>query len=229
MFVLSKPSFLLRRMLGWFVSEDRVSPERSFRFLCRQIAYEFGDSPRNCVIAMSPASTRADAVNHALMLAATLENEVGASVLLVDGSFQTRDSLTAFFGARRDPGFAELCADPKQDITPLLKSTSRDRIKFLPRGKVSAVLKSGQAEEVFDALRETFDYVLINQEPTTSDARNLEVLPQANLVLLLVEEGKTRSVELDEQEHAMNNVGIADIRVVVVLPEMIAMHKSGLR
>ncbi|NDW52447.1 CpsD/CapB family tyrosine-protein kinase [Aliiroseovarius sp. PrR006] len=216
-------------MLGWFVSEDRVSADRSFRILCRQVAHEFGDSPRNCVIAMSPASTRADAVNHALMLAATLESEVGASVLLVDGSFQARDSLTAFFGARRDPGFAELCADPKQDIKPLLKPTSRDGIKFLPRGKVSVALKKGLAKEVFDALRETFDYVLINQEPTTSDARNLEVLTQADLVLLWVEEGKTRTVELDEQEHAMNNVGVADIRVVVVLPERVAMHKSELR
>ena len=224
--MLSKPTFLLRRMLGWFVREDKVSPERSFRFLCRQIAHEFESVDRNCVIAVTPASTEGESSSHALMLAATLDDEIGGKVLLVDGAFSKRRSLSAAFDAKQDAGFAELCKGLEEEATGLFKPTNRKNVHFLPAGKTKTVLKKGRARQVIDSLRNSFDYIVVSQEATTTDARNLEILRQVDLLLLLVEEGKTRSFELDEQEDAMKNIGITDIRIVLVLPEKMAVHRS---
>jgi len=203
-------------------SRAPVSPAAlSYRFLARQIANDMprGESGRTILLSSAvPASASNEAM---LMFSHAVADELGARVLLVDGTFGSEGVGHAldYDGA---PGLMDLIADSGQDVFGMIQATSRHNIALLPAGRPRIgrpqPIAADRIAELYRQLCGRFDYVVVQQGSIIADTRYLVCAARADLVLMLVEEGVTPVDELDRSLDVFRGHQISGPRLVLCEP-----------
>lgn len=105
-----------------------------------------------------------------LNLAGALAQSPTARVIVVGADFH-RPMLSEYFGLPqlRSPGFADLVADRAQQTEHVIRRLDSLNLSVLPAGAARMspyeVLASPRVEELLQALRQQFDYVLVDAPP----------------------------------------------------------------
>ena len=202
------------KVYGLFAPKYPAS--RSYRHLARRID---ADLPRNdggvSILFTSPDSMKLTGETM-LMFAYFMQDELGASVLLVDASLRS-DGLGSELNCADKHGFMDLIEDDGYQIDKLIQPTRHANVSVLPGGKpeedgIGIVnLKPEKIRKFIDAACQRFDFVLIHQGSVLADTRYILVAEQVNFVLLLADEGHTFIDDLDTcikkfKDHQINNI-----------------------
>ena len=154
-----------------------------------------GHRPRIFVVASpNPAEGKTTvASNLAIALA-----EINQKVLLIDADMR-RPRLHKLYGLKNDNGFGDLLKD-KQPFQPAklmaaIRETWISGLHVLPSGphaaNTSTLLYSARLPEVIDAVRHSFDAVVIDSPPMLHIADSRLLARHADSVLLILRAGKT--------------------------------------
>jgi succinoglycan biosynthesis transport protein ExoP len=163
-----------------------------------------GDARRSKVIAFTSAlpgegkSTIAGAL-------AQLIAQVGGTVILVDCDLRN-PTLSRTLTPKASSGFVEVVSGTKSLEASIWKDPATKMV-FLPAGKDShlaytaEILASGAAKNLFDRLRETFNYVIVDLSPLAPvvDARATTQLVDAYVMVV-----KWGSTKIDVVQHGLN-------------------------
>lgn len=160
---------------------------RTLRTELRELLPENGG-----VILLSSAGNSVDSVGLAKALAESF-TETGEKVLLVDGDLR-EGNLSKQMGASGASGIFELLSHHlDQEGVPCSKE--ENGAVLLPSGAarehLAAMLTEENMKELFVALREKFDYVIISTPDITADSDAVLLSAVADGALLAIQAGKT--------------------------------------
>ncbi len=213
---------LQERLALWLGPKDPGSESsRSYRYLARQIEADLpATSGGRLMLLSSPAaiSTTSEAL---LMFSHFMRDELGCRILLIDGTFR-EGGVGAVLGFDGAPGFLDLVYGRAHRPADVIIPTQRQGISVLPAGRVPLdqlqPIQTDRISEIFDAVRASFDYVILQQASIYEDTRYLLFAGKADLVLLLVEEGVTLVEDLDRSMEVFRGHQIPNVRLVLSAP-----------
>jgi Mrp family chromosome partitioning ATPase len=213
---------LAARLGGMRRSRAPDSPAAlSYRFLARQIANDLPSVDAGRTILLSSAVPAAASNEAMLMFSHAVADELGARVLLVDGTFGT-EGIGHALGHDGAAGLMDLVYDSGHDPFDTIQETPRHNIALLPAGRprIGRPLQigAGRIAEVYRQLCGRFDYVVVQQGSIIADTRYLVCAARADLVLMLVEEGVTPVDELDRSLDVFRGHQITNLRLVLCEP-----------
>ena len=148
-------------------------------------------------------------------LAMSLAMERDISVLLIDGDLIAR-SLSRMMGLNTEAGLVDAILDPELDVEKLCLPTNADHLRLLPAGKsyqhVMELMNSDRMREILKQLSfsKNKQIVLFDAPPLLSTTLAITLTGLVDLVLVVVEEGKTlqNAVRKALSLVANDNVGI---------------------
>jgi MinD-like ATPase involved in chromosome partitioning or flagellar assembly len=154
------------------------------------------------------------------MLAFCLQSELETKVLIVDARLKLPfEGVTGRLGFQNAPGFADVLRVGFKGSNGLIRATPIANVSFLPAGLTwqgsPAVIDRPRLSELFDALRNEFDFVLVQLGSVLADTRTLITAEEANTVFIVAEENRTYLKSLDECFRVLVNHGVRDVRTVV--------------
>jgi Mrp family chromosome partitioning ATPase len=193
----------------------------SYRYLARQIDIDLPRTGGGRTILLS-SSVPPTASNEAmLMFSHALAEELGARVLLVDGTFGP-EGVGSALGHDGATGLMDLAYDSLHDPFDAVQATSRHNISLLPAGRRRSgwpmPIATDRVAGLYEQLCHRYDYVLVQQGSIIADTRYLVAAAKADLILVLVEEGVTPVDELDRCLDVFRSHQISSIRLVLCEP-----------
>lgn len=163
----------------------------AFRDLRLNLDYAYGDAGPVVVTVSSPGKGEGKSLL-AANLAATYA-EIGKTTLLLDGDTR-RGNVHELLGTRRKPGLVDLLAG-KTDSSKLVQRTSYENLHFLGSGtrmqNSPELLASSRLSELFGALRERYDVVLVDSPPLGAGSDALVLSALTGHLLLVLRSGDT--------------------------------------
>jgi Mrp family chromosome partitioning ATPase len=191
---------------------------RSYRYLVRRIAAARADGQPARTILLS-AMCDVDAANEvSLLLSATLQDELGGRLLIIDATLRN-DGIGASLGIDRKPGLSEARAQDPWRALEMLHLLSRKGVFALGAGLDPAAAQADEMIGILPFLAERFDHILIQQRAITADTRNLALAAHADRILVLAKEGSTRMAGLAAARDAFRCSGIGDVGLILTVPD----------
>ena len=145
----------------------------------------------------------------------------GHKVLLIDGDLRI-PSIAKKMGVNSTPGLTDLLIGSSADIASW-KSDVHKNWYVLPSGEIppnpSELLGSKRMENVLNALREHFDYIVIDLPPVNVVSDAMSVSGFLTGAIIVVREGFTSKRDLDR---CMRQISLSDINVLGYV-----MNESG--
>ena len=172
------------------------------------------DAPR--VIMVTSAGDREGKTTVAAHLAASLARS-GRRTLLVDGDLRA-PSAHAVFNASGEPG---LCEVLRSEVTleAAIQPTQVDGLMLVAAGQCDyqaiAALSHALLGEVFQKVREQFDFVVIDAAPVLSYADTLLIGSHVDAAVLSVRRDVSQLTKVYEARERMESVGIRVLGAVV--------------
>jgi Mrp family chromosome partitioning ATPase len=189
--------------------------------MSRLIEREFGHAKGSgvCLAFSSPDSDKVTA-NAILMLAYSLQSELGSKVLILDARLKNQaEGVTGRLGLLNAPGFAEVMRAGYAGNQPVLRHTRVPNVDVLPAGSARSGMAMSMNPQGFrrllEAAKARYDHVLVQVGSVLNDTRNLTAAAAVGSVFLFVEENKTLMKALDDSRKLLLSNGVTDVRVVV--------------
>jgi len=160
---------------------------------------------------------------------AQLIGHAGKKVIIVDCDLRN-PSLSSNLAPRATAGIVDVLSGARS----LEESIWRDpetNLAFLPAAKrgplfhTSEILSAEQTRKLFDRLRETYDYVVIDLPPLAPIVDVRAAAPLIDCFILVVEWGRTRTDVVEHALHTAPNVYEALIGTVLNKTNMRAMKR----
>lgn len=201
------PEVLRRhRVLG---TSDAPAVRHAYKMLRTQVAQRLRSNGWNSVIVTSPGTGAGKSLT-AVNLAIALASEVNHTVLLVDLDLR-RPSIARHFGYEPASGLRDYLLDdaPLRDI---LFNPGIDRLAILPGGKPfdesSELLTAPKMVRLAQELKSRYDgrIVIYDMPPVLLCDDVPAFAPNVDAVLLVVEEGKTRTDEVTQSMGMLRDV-----------------------
>jgi protein-tyrosine kinase len=176
----------------------------AYRVLRAQVLQQYRQRGWNVVGVSSPTDQEGKTLT-AVNLSLSLAMDLAHTVLLVDTDMH-RPTVHRFFGMGPCPGLSEYLLD-NAPLAPLLIHPGIGRFVFLPGGRAiknsAEALASPRMTGLVHELKHRYParLVMLDLPPLLSRADSVGFLPQLDALLLVVEEGRTTSAEV---EHAMD-------------------------
>jgi Mrp family chromosome partitioning ATPase len=191
---------------------------RSYRYLARQIEQDFNQDKKGCTVMFTSPNSN-DLTSEALMMFAYfLQDELGYKVLLIDATFR-EEGVSSRTSHIDHPGLADLLCSGQKEFNQAIFSTNFKNISILPAGKQqnnSAItLKLDTLVSILKMTREKFGYVLIQTGSIIDDSRYLLFPELVDLVVLLVENGKTQLYDIETCQKILKDHRASDVRLVL--------------
>lgn len=212
------PSWLADWRRAW--SRRRRPASRSYRYLARMIELEYGRHDPGVALALG--STEDDAASAAalLMLAYSLNAELGSRVLVIDARFKAiAQGVTGRLGLEDRPGLTDLMGQDEMGIEDFVCPTAVAGVDVVPAGNAPAVTLAAWDRMRFAAVlgqaKSGHDIVLMQIGPVLADTRNLLVATQADAVLLFALQNETLVKSLVDSQKLLRTNGMSDVRIVV--------------
>lgn len=191
---------------------------RSYRYLARQIMAELPHDQGGRTILVSSLGPLELSNETLLMFSYFMRDELGCSILLVDGTFR-EGGISARLGHNGAPGFLDLVYGNQRWLGELVRPTQRRGIFTLPVGRAPAYpplpIQDTNIASLFEEARRSFDYVLLQQTCILEDTRYLLCASSADLILLLIDEGVTPLDELERCKKVFRDYQISNVRLVL--------------
>lgn len=190
----------------------------SYRFLARQIENDLPSGELGRTILLSSSMPQAMSNEASLMFAHAMTEELGARVLLVDGTFGDR-GVGAAVGVKGEAGFQDLLYESGPLDPSLIRQTDKRGIFVLPSGRprkgAPRPIEPERLLKVYEELTARFSYVLVQQGAITVDTRYLVCAARTDLILILVQEGLTPVNDLDRCLEVLQSRQITSFRLVL--------------
>jgi len=197
----------LREFPAISFATDNSAAAEGFRKLRTNLQFLAVDNPPRVILvtSTSPAEGKTTvAINIALALA-----EAEHNVALLDGDLR-RPRVAKYLDLVGSVGFSTVLSN-RSPLTDVLQTTKFPRLTALAAGPVppnpSELLGSLAAKKVLDALREQFDYVIIDSAPLLAVTDAAILAADADGALVVVRSGETRRDQLAHSIGVLNDVG----------------------
>lgn len=139
--------------------------------------------------------------------------EKGSKVLLIDGDLRI-PSVAKKLQIHSKPGLTTLLMNKSTDVTSF-KSSMLENWYVLPAGEIppnpSELLGSSRMAGFIDALKEQFDYIIIDLPPVNIVSDALSISPFISGVVVVVREEYTEKKELT---HCMRQLALSNVNVL---------------
>lgn len=217
--------FLKRMRIG----ESARNPSGTFSLLALRLERDLPRQERGRSVFVVTADDDAVGLDATMELAWCLAEELGHTVLLVDGAFD-RLPLSTALGAADKAGLAELiCASDTTHATleGTVQPTAHPRISMLPRGNDTGerVTRVESIRSVLISACQQYDFVLVLGTVLVEGSRSLAFSSLVDAALLLAVEEQTTVDEVTRGKRILNDCGAA--RVALVLANRPQAQRSG--
>jgi hypothetical protein len=214
--------WLRRRMARWMTPKGPdYMASGSYRYLARHIHTDLPGRDGGRTILISATADVAANNDAILMLSYFLRDELGCRILLIDGTFRG-EGVGAVLGHGDERGFFDLAYGDERTIADVAQPTRNRDIFVVPAGRSpGAGLPPIQPERIarlFRDARANFDYILLQQGRIFEDSRYLVFTGQADLILMMVDEGETQLREMEQCMSVFRDHQISDVRIVLSTP-----------
>jgi tyrosine-protein kinase Etk/Wzc len=226
---------IAERLISHHLPRSPIS--EAYRMLRTNLQFLNPDHPIKSILVTSAGPSEGKTTT-AANLAITMA-QVGARTLLVDGDLR-RPMVAGVFGIEGQPGLTELLIR-EDDLKKVARPSGIENLLIVPAGTLppnpSELLGSQQMKTVIEAMKECYDLVIFDCPPviTVTDAAVLAA--EADVVLLVVQSGKTDREMAKRAKVLLNNVkaNIAGVVLNNISPELQAgyyyyynyYHESG--
>jgi capsular exopolysaccharide synthesis family protein len=165
----------------------------------------------NTLAITSPGNNSGNSLT-AVNLAISIAMELDRSVLLVDANFQN-SSICKLFGIEAKTGLGDyLLTD--MPLTEMLINPGLDRLVILPAGKEmlnsTEMLRSPKMIRLINELKTRYPsrIIIFDLPPLLSQADTLSFSPYVDCVLLVVDEGHTKTEELRHAATLLKEINV---------------------
>ena len=145
-------------------------------------------------------------------LAISIAMELDRTALLVDANFQN-PSINKLFGIQAETGLSDYLLHDKE-ISSMLINPGIERLVVLPAGKPlfnsTEMLRSPKMVRLVNELRSRYPsrIIIFDMPPILSHDDTLGFSPYVDCVLLVIEEGRTKSDELKHTVDLLKDINI---------------------
>jgi len=196
----------------------------AYRILRTNLIFTSADTIGRAVLVSSANPGEGKTTTVANLAAALALN--GAKVLAVDADLR-RPTLHQHFGLQKTPGLSDLIVG-KAQASQAIQTTKIDRLQLLPCGYVppnpAELLGSPMMKQVLDALRQHYEWVLIDAPPVLAMADTPVLASMVERVVLVIaaEVGTRPSVA-----RAVEQIGSVGARVIGVVLNKVNLARNS--
>jgi len=196
----------------------------AYRILRTNLIFTSADPTGRAILVTSANPGEGKTTTVANLAAALSLN--GAKVLAVDADLR-RPTLHQHFGLQKTPGLSDLIVG-KAPASQAIQSTKIERLQVLPCGYVppnpAELLGSPMMKQLLDALRQHYEWVLIDAPPilAMADAPVLASMVERVVLVIAAELGTRPSVA-----RAVEQVGSVGARVVGVVLNKVNLARNS--
>lgn len=224
---------------GWlgrlFAAGMRRLDSTHFRRLAMQLEVDLPEGKTAHTLVITSAVADDQTCGAAAALAFSLAEEFDKRVLLIEGAITP--AMSDRIESAQTKGLLDLLADDGnagEDIgiraAMFIKPTDHDRVFVLPGGVRQsdrpARLRYNRLASVVAAVRDHYDYVLIQAGPVLEDPSARALAGIADRVLLLATEDRTRLEHLDASRTALAEAKSGKVGIVLLKPRRGWMKKK---
>lgn len=205
--------------LGRIRGDSAARAPGTFSLLALRMARDLQRQGRGHSILVTAADDDAVGVEATVELGWCLAEDLGHSVLLVDGAFDVR-ALSAALGLAERPGLSELLDDESQAGAALqaaVQPTLHERIFVLPHGNDAAAvaIRAGAVRQLLAAACERFDFVLVQGSLLVKGSRSMVFSSMVDATLLIAVEEQTRLDQVTHGQRLLNDCGATRVALVL--------------
>lgn len=191
-----------------------VAASKSYRYLARQVALELMKNEGGKLIVFSSATEMDTSNEILLMFSHYLQNELGSRLLIIDATFRNK-GLSKLFVPDERIGLMNVLSGDGQVSFVSVTHPIKENISFIAVGGLlnnkMPYIHEAKINELTEELKQNYDFVIMQQDEITRDTRYLPFAKSADMVLLHLEERKTRVADFDKiksvfSEHQIENV-----------------------
>lgn len=139
--------------------------------------------------------------------------EKGSKVLIIDGDLRI-PSVAKKLQISSKPGVTNLLMNKSSDVEAF-KSDLLDNWYIVPAGDIppnpSELLGSGRMQKLLEALKEQFDYIIIDLPPVNIVSDALSISPLISGMVVVIREEYTEKKELT---HCMRQLSLSNVKVL---------------
>ena len=139
--------------------------------------------------------------------------EKGSKVLIIDGDLRI-PSVAKKLQISSKPGVTNLLMNKSSDVEAF-KSDLLDNWYIVPAGDIppnpSELLGSGRMQKLLEALKEQFDYIIIDLPPVNIVSDALSISPFISGMVVVIREEYTEKKELT---HCMRQLSLSNVKVL---------------
>lgn len=196
------------RIISGFKPGEWLETYKMLRTRCLQ-AMDANDW--NTLAITSPGKDTGNSLT-AANLAISIAMELNRSVLLVDANFQN-PSICNLFGIKAETGLSDYLLNDTP-IHEMLINPDMDRLVLLPAGKdlinSTEMLRSPKMIRLVNELKNRYPsrIIIFDMPPLLSQADALGFSPYVDCVLLVVEEGQTKTEELKQAASLLKEINV---------------------
>jgi len=204
------------RSLVVSLAEPMSPAAEAYRSLRTSLAFTRQQRQLRSLVITSPAASEGKTTTIANL--GVVFSQAGERVLLVSSDLR-RPRLGQFFGVAEEPGLTSVLLGDVMLEEVIAPATRNDRLWVLPAGPVPpnpAELLNGQrARQIFAALRDQFDLVLIDSPPVLPVTDAVVLAQQTDATLIVVSAGLTRRSDLRRTAEKLGQVNAMVVGTVL--------------
>lgn len=196
------------RIISAFTPGPWLEAYRMLRTRCLQSM----DAMEWNTLAITSTSDKTGTSLTAANLAISIAMELDRTALLVDANF-LNPAIANLFGIQTDAGLSDYLLHDKE-ISSMLINPGIDRLVVLPAGKPlfnsTEMLRSPKMVRLVNELKSRYPsrIIIFDMPPILSHDDTLGFSPYVDSVLLVVEEGKTKSDELKHAATLLKDINV---------------------
>lgn len=205
--------------LGRIRGDGATRSPGTFSLLALRMERDLQRQGRGHSIMVTAADDDEVGVESTVELGWCLAEDLGHSVLLVDGAFDVR-ALSAALGLAERPGLSELLDAEDQGSAALaaaVQPTLHERIFVLPHGSDAAggAVRGGAVRQLLAAACERFDFVLVQGSLLVNGSRSMAFSSLVDATLLIAVEEQTKLDEVTRGQRLLNDCGATRVALVL--------------
>lgn len=194
----------------------RSPTSEAYRVLRTNVQFSTIGNPDGILLVSSPGPLEGKTTTSA-NLAVTMAQD-GRRVILVDTDLR-RPALHKFFALHNRLGFSDLVLSDELPVERALQRTDVQGLEILTSGTLppnpAELLGSERAQRLLRSLRERADVVILDSPPALVVADAAILAAQSTGVIVVVEQGRTRTEEARRGKEALDKAGAKLLGIVL--------------
>lgn len=209
-----------RELLGRMrIGEPAHHPPGSFSLLALRLERDLPRQDKGHSILIAAANDDAVGVEATVELAWCLAEELGRSVLIIDGTFDAR-ALSASLGLGDKPGIAEFlygAAQTHATLQALAQPTQHERVAVLAHGNDAGNLpiRADAVRHLLAAACSHYDFVLVQGSLLVEGSKSMTFSSLVDAALLIAVEENTSLDQVTRGQRLLNDCGARRVALVL--------------